>query len=374
MTDSGDSFFVDYCFSAGSQSEAEDKASGIAVEQSAELPVETVPRHLLDYVGTVEELQEQEEAGNRWKAKIFFKKEIVSGDTVQFLNVVFGNVSIKPGVQVTGLDPGFLSTLFSGPNHGIDGIRERLSAPKRPLSCTALKPIGSSSEELARIATEFAGGGIDIIKDDHGLANQSLADFKSRVQSCVPAIRDAENLSGKKTLYFPNITGTFRELTERAEFAAQHGADGFLISPQLTGLYSVSELAAMFPDMPIMAHPAFSGPYTIHKHSGFAPSVYFGMLWRALGADCVIYPNAGGRFSYHVDECNEINRMCRSNDLQMKRSFPVPAGGIDRNSLQKWMDEYGADTLFLIGGSLYKHPKGLTVAAREFQTKLSEYE
>jgi len=369
---SGDSFFVEYSFSAKSKTEAEVNALGIAVEQSAELPLETVPQHLLDYIGSVDELTQLDES--HWKAKIRFKKDLVSGDPLQFLNVVFGNVSIKPGIQVTDLDQQYLSELFPGPNLGIEGIRKRLSAPKRPLSCTALKPVGSSPDELAKIATEFAGGGIDIIKDDHGLVNQSAADFKSRIISCVPAIRDAMEVSGKTTLYFPNITGSYKDLFERAEFAAEYGADGFLLSPQLTGLNSLSELTETFPDMPIMAHPSFSGPYTIHKNAGFTPAVYFGMLWRALGADCVIYPNAGGRFSYSVEECIEMNRKCRREDLKLKTSFPVPAGGINRNSLQQWIEKYGSDTLFLIGGSLYKHPVGLTVAAREFQSKLSEYE
>jgi hypothetical protein len=37
---------------------------------------------------------------------------------------------------------------------------------------TALKPMGSTTAELAKMAYDFAKGGIDIIKDDHGLADQ----------------------------------------------------------------------------------------------------------------------------------------------------------------------------------------------------------
>lgn len=365
-----DTFYVTYQFSAHSYNEAENEASQIAVEQSAELPYETIPEKLHHYVGTVENLRKLHE--HRWESKICYNIEIVNGDPVQFLNVIFGNVSIKPGIKISGLDRTYLSGLLPGPKFGINGVRELLNEPDRPLSCTALKPVGSSPKELAALAGEFSSGGIDVIKDDHGLANQTMADFKTRIKYCVDAIRHGEQGTGKKTLYFPNITGSHDEVLSRYELARHLGADGVLMAPQLTGLNTLSELATSEIDLPVMTHPAFSGPFTIHHNSGFEPSVYFGSLWRAFGADCIIYPNAGGRFSYTVQQCLDINMECRNSELALRRSFPVPAGGVDRNSIETLMRDYGSDTLFLIGGSLYKHPKGLKSAAKEFQSTLTD--
>jgi ribulose-bisphosphate carboxylase large chain len=283
---------------------------------------------------------------------------------------MFGNISIKPTIRITDFDPGSLASLFPGPMFGIDGIRSLTSVYERPLSCTALKPLGSSPDTLAGIAFEAALGGIDIIKDDHGLANQPMARFESRVKHSVSAIKKAEQKTGKKTLYFPNITAQFEDLIQRAELALEYGADGLLISPQLTGLSALAYLARSSLELPIMAHPAFSGPFTIHPLSGIAPDVYFGKLWRALGADSVIYPNAGGRFSYTLDQCHSINSACRGEFANCRSAFPAPGGGIDRHTVADWKGRYGNDTIFLIGGSLYLHPGGMKKAAAEFQQSL----
>lgn len=369
---SGNEFYVTYQFAADNEPEAEIKAKDIAIEQSAELPYETIPAELKSFVGRVSSIEQI--GSNRWESSIRFKKELVAGDPLQFLNVIFGNVSIKPGIQITDLDRSYLSDLLPGPAIGIQGIREQLDAHARPLSCTALKPLGSSTENLAGLAEQFASGGIDIIKDDHGLANQPMAKFKSRVDECAQAIRKGVQLSGKKTLYFPNITGTPNQVMQRVQIAEQLGADGVLISPQLTGLNSLIDIARSQTGLPVMAHPAFSGPYTIHKTSGFKPGIFYGLLWRAFGADCIIYPNAGGRFSYTLEECLNINKECRSTDLNLRTALPVPAGGIDRNSLALWIEKYGENTLFLVGGSLYQHPEGLCGAAQEFQQKLTHHD
>lgn len=367
---SADTLSVTYEFTAHSQTEAEKTAGDIALEQTAELPAETIPPDLLKYVGTPKNVTRVSD--QRWSCSISYRNAVVGDDILQFLNVLFGNISIKPDIKVTDFQLDGIRSIFPGPQFGIEGIRKLISASGRSLSCTALKPMGSSPEMLANIAFDCASGGIDIIKDDHGLANQPIATFHNRVRSCVASIRKAEQKSGKKTLYFPNITSRFEDLLPRARFAKENGADGLLISPQLTGLAALSSVAESSLELPIMAHPAFSGPYTIHKNSGFAPDVYFGKLWRALGADAVIYPNAGGRFSYSIEQCQKINDTCRSNFEKFRSVFPVPGGGVNRDTVGEWKNKYGNDTIFLIGGSLYQHPEGIKTAVREFQRSVEE--
>jgi ribulose-bisphosphate carboxylase large chain len=365
---SADTFSVQYEFSADSISDAEQIADDIALEQTAELPLEAVPPELRYLIGKPTHLSQLSD--HRFSCSVIYSAEVVGNDILQFLNVMFGNVSIKPNIKITDFDLGACANLFPGPAYGIDGIRNLLSAQSRALSCTALKPVGSSPEALADIASKATLGGIDIIKDDHGLANQHAATFQDRVDRCVQSIRDAEQISGKKTLYFPNITSRFEELMQRAELAKELGADGLLISPQLTGLSALATLAESSLDLPVMAHPAFSGPYTINQNSGISPDIYFGKLWRALGANSVIYPNSGGRFSYSIEECQSINARCRESFKNFKPIFPVPGGGINRDSVSDWKKRYGNDTIFLIGGSLYLHPDGMEAAVREFQESI----
>ncbi|MFO7846170.1 MAG: RuBisCO large subunit C-terminal-like domain-containing protein [Balneolaceae bacterium] len=364
----GDSFSITYTFSANGQDEAMLIARNISLEQTAELPEDAIPDSLKSYTGRVSPLQEME--NGTWNCTITYPCEVAGGEITQFINVLFGNISLKPGIRITSVNPGKLLPLFPGPKMGLEGIRKRMGATKRPLSCTALKPMGATSNYLANTAYLFSAGGIDIIKDDHGLANQPMSVFKDRVEKCVRAVQKGSRESGKRSLYVPNITADSSTLMKRAEFAFENGADGFLIAPQITGLAELARVSAAFPNVPVIAHPAFSGPYTINRNSGFTPEFYYGYFWKALGADAVIYPNAGGRFSFSTDTCLEINRMCRTDHPGIGRAFPVPGGGISRDTIPALVKSYGNDTIFLIGGSLYQHPEGLLEAAKEFRDYL----
>jgi ribulose-bisphosphate carboxylase large chain len=56
---------------------------------------------------------------------------------------------------------------------------------------------GSSTAALAEMAYQLALGGIDVIKDDHGLANQTWSPFEQRVTACCAAVAKANQETGK---------------------------------------------------------------------------------------------------------------------------------------------------------------------------------
>jgi ribulose-bisphosphate carboxylase large chain len=364
-----DHFWVRYRIVAESESAARNVARRICVEQSVEMPPGAVPDQAQKFVAIPGEVNS--EAAGIWRVDIQFLKDLVSGDPVQFLNVIYGNISLLPGIRVADIDAVFLEELFAGPAFGTEGIRNKLNVYSRPLSCTALKPIGLSAGELAHLALKFSSGGLDVIKDDHGLADQKTAPFSERVSACVRAIRKGEQVSGKRTLYFPNITSNGPETLRRYHQAADLGADGVVVCPQLCGWGMLSKLAAEN-RLPMMAHPAFSGSLVAQNSHGIDPSLLYGTLWRAMGADIAVYPNTGGRFSLTSEQCLAINRKCRE-AVGFKPSLPAPGGGISRDTLSQWVERYERDTLFLIGGSLYEHPAGIETAAREFQQALENY-
>lgn len=366
-----DSFSATYQLVASSRDEAERTASNLCIEQSVEMPLDAVPVHVRNSIATLKSLNQTEEG--IWTANVSYPKLLVDGDRTQFLNVLFGNSSIQQNVKLIDVENSYLNEILPGPSFGISGIRKGLNVNDRPLSCTALKPVGLSPSDLAERAYQFSRGGIDIIKDDHGLANQGSASFYSRVASCVRAVKKGEDISGKRTLYFPNITCSPSKVIERYKTAHDLGADGVVISPQLSGLEILSELAKIG-EIPLMAHPAFSGSFVIHSNQGISAAFYYGKLWRSFGADAVIYPNAGGRFSFTIDECKDINNSCRSEIGVFNKSFPTPGGGINRDSVNHWMKQYGNDTIFLIGGSLYQHSGGIEASTKEFQQNLKNYE
>lgn len=357
-------FTLTYRVQAESEHEAEQIAHHIRTEQSVEMPLPSVPKSAEHSIAELISVKPSK-VEDLWAVKISFPTSIIDGDITQLMNVLFGNISLLPGIKIVDADDHLFSSFNQGPAFGIDGIRTILGKKKEAMSCTALKPIGLTESELAERAFSFSKAGIDIIKDDHGLTNQSEATFKRRVKACVEAIRKGELHSGKKTLYFPNITSNPIDIEQKFREAIDLGADGVLLSPQLTGLEALSSLAKL-QLVPIMAHPAFSGSYVIHETHGFTPEFYYGKLWRALGADCIIYPNAGGRFGYSVDTCLALNHQLRTDFCSFKPSLPSPAGGINLDSIPGLLNRYGNDISYLVGGSLYNHKDGIEMATVEF--------
>jgi ribulose-bisphosphate carboxylase large chain len=367
MNRSPSRFDIVYQIVASTENEARDKAEKASVEQSVEMPLHAVPEQAKTSVPKLTSLKAI--ANNLWQATVSFPYLLIGDDIIQFLNILYGNISLYSDIKVTDVSNEILDALFSGPAFGVDGIRKLTGVISRPLSCTALKPIGLTPKELAERAELFANGGIDIIKDDHGLTNQPSAIFEARTKACTEAVRRAVDKTGKQTLYFPNVTTHAGTALERVEMALENGAHGILICPQLTGLSVISEIRTRF-GCPIMAHPSFSGSLVTHKTSGISMSLYYGKIWRSLGADAVIFPNPGGRFPFSRNECVELHNTLTDKTFPFQPAFPVPAGGIQLSSVEDFKHLYGNETIFLIGGSLYEHPDGIETATRIFQETL----
>ena len=340
---------------------AAEQARDIAFEQTVELPADAVPSEVAARVaGRVESVEAI--ARGRSRAVISFDPGAVCGDLPQLLNLLFGNISLKAGILITGVEwPDDLLAALSGPRLGIAGLRELTGARGRPLLCTALKPLGLSAPRLAQLAHGFARAGIDLIKDDHSLADQTTAPFRERVERCQEAVARANGETGGNTLYFPNVTSVPSVMSERAGAARRAGCRGVVVNALPAGLGAVGAIAAT--GLAIMSHPSLAGAF-FHSDHGIAPEVLLGDLFRVAGSDAVIYPNVGGRFTFSEATCAAINARLRGPLGPLPPSFPVPAGGIDAARVPHWIERYGADTIFLIGGSLYAQPDPTTAAER----------
>lgn len=365
-----ETFEITYKVTVSEDEQIDEKIEGICLEQSVELPRSVLTNEVETKV-VGEPVSNQPAGDGLYDVAIRWPFKNTGGDISQFLNILYGNISLQEGIRITGASWERLNgRLFQGPAFGIPGMRDLAGIPSRALSATALKPLGSTPGEIADLCYRFAAGGIDIIKDDHGITNQGYAPYRERVRACVEAIGKAAEETGKKSLYFTHITALAADSIQRYEEAAELGADGVLICPHIAGVETMHRLARIDLSLPVIAHPAFSGGLTTHKQQGLTPDFLYGELWRALGADFVIYPNTGGRFSFSVEECKAINRAARDESLPFKSSFPMPGGGIDRSTVPKWLETYGTDTVFLLGSSLYEHPDGIRNAAEELSELL----
>lgn len=361
-------FVVTYRVVADSVATARARALDIALEQTVEIPRDVVPNGFVEdeILGRVEAVEPRDGNGNVFLANISYSNVNCGGDFLQLLNIIFGNSSIKTGIRAEALQLNAgLADLVPGPRFGRAGLRAITGVKTGPLLMSAIKPIGLSTLELADIAHRFALGGMDMIKDDHGLVDQSTSPFADRVRACVDAIAEANASTGGKTTFIPNITGTASGFVERAYFAKRTGAGGVLVAPALQGYAAIHELARD-PEfnLPIISHPTFSGANVIAADNGFSHAFYFGQLQRLMGIDAVVYPNFGGRFGFSVGECESIVSGCMSEFGDLKPILPAPGGGMSIEKAPGMAEVYGKDVIYLIGGALLRENSDLPGACR----------
>ena len=341
------------------ESESRARAEALAAEQSVEMPASAIgdQRVLNEVVARVESITPR---GQHFEVVLGIAPATTGNEASQLVNMLFGNCSLQPEIELVDVafPPGF-EKAFPGPRFGIAGIRTITGVQGRPLTCTALKPLGSSVGQLAELARKFARAGIDVIKDDHGIANQSFAPFVERVPAVQKAVAEANRETGGRTVYAPTFSGGGHSLVEQTRIAKDCAVKIGLAAPMLIGLPAFVELQVDF-DVPIIAHPAFGGA------SRIAPAVLLGKLFRLFGADATIFPNHGGRFSYSRETCMAIASAARDPWHHVRPTLPVPAGGMSLERVDEMTATYGADTMLLIGGALLSAGDKLEAKTRDF--------
>jgi len=319
----------------------------MAVEQSVEMPLAAIDDEtvLSDIVGAVEDIADL--GGGLFEVRIGLATATVGHDAGQFLNMLFGNTSLHDDVVLWDVAvPNTLAEAFGGPRHGLAALRQRLRLHGRALTGSALKPQGLPPERLGLLAEHLARGGLDFIKDDHGLADQDYSRFAGRVRACATGVARGVRATGHPTRYIPSVTGDLDQMRAQATLAREEGLDCLMVAPMISGFPAVQALVRDFPEMAFFAHPSLGGAARI------APELLIGSLFRLIGADAVIFPTYGGRFGYSPDTCRRLAANARRTGDGMRAALPVPAGGIGLERVRELLDFYGEDTMLLIGGSL----------------------
>jgi ribulose-bisphosphate carboxylase large chain len=331
---------------AGNSSEIAARAEALLLEQTVELSRAAASDAWVreNIVGEVLSIEPRESGG--FAVTIAQPLRTTALDPAQFLNVAFGNSSLQPDVKLAGIEPpdDFFKT-FKGPRFGAEALREKLGARRRALTATALKPMGLPPEKLAALAYALTVAGIDVIKDDHGLADHDFCPFELRVELCQRAVAKANAETGGRTIYAPNLIGSPASIHRQFAFAREAGVGAVLLAPMLVGPALLHELAGAAA-LPIIAHPAFGGSEWI------APEVLFGDIFKWFGADASIYPHLGGRFSYSRETCLSLAARLNASVHGLKPALPVPAGGIKTSRVREVLTFYGVNTMLLVGGSL----------------------
>lgn len=341
----------------------EQRARAVAVEQSVEMPVEAIDDKgvLADIVGEVQQIADLGQ--DVFEVRVGLAVATTGPEPGQLLNMLYGNSSIHEDVTLWDAEfPEDLLHAFPGPSRGLDGLRHRVGAVGRAMTCSALKPQGLPPEKLAQIAQRMAEGGIDFIKDDHGLADQAYSPFAKRVAAVAAGLRK----TGRKTCYLPSLSGNLDQMRAQVGQAQEEGLDFVLIAPMIAGLATFHALVHDFPKMGFMTHPAMAGAARI------APPFLLGKLFRLMGSDATVFPNHGGRFGYSPETCRALAEACRRPYGGRRPSVPVPAGGMTADRIDEMLSFYGPDTMLLIGGALLQARQRLAEAAAAFTKRVAQ--
>ncbi len=354
--------------------EAEAAARSICIEQTVEFPEDLIEseevRRVFGRVRTLEQI-----GPNSFEAVIDYPAVVAGDELTQLINVLFGNISLVPGICLRSFElPPSLLEVFRGPRFGRQGMRTLLGVPERPLLASAIKPMGLSPAALAEQAFQLALGGMDLIKDDHGLTDQVFCPYAERVERCAEAIERANERTGRRCLYFPNVTAPADRVMDRAHHARRAGAGGLVISPGLTGLDTMRRLANEDElALPILSHPSFQGAFVISSpRSGMGHGAIFGQLNRVAGADATIFPSYGGRFSFTEEECRDLVDGTERPMGSIAPIFPAPAGGMNLGRVPELLDFYGSEVILLIGGDLHRHGESLADGCRKFAEQIQK--
>lgn len=213
---------------------------------------------------------------------------------------------------------------FLGPKFGDEGIRNilRKNNPNTPLVALLLKPnTGQPSEHYARLAKEAALAGADYIKEDELQFNHSVCPLIDRVKKIVAALKEAEQITGQKVMYAPNITaGSQKQMIENAERVVELGASAVMINVIHVGLDSLRVLREADIGVPIHVHRAGHDNYS---RGDIGIDLYvLSKMFRLGGADLIHTGPVFGNL-YNPEGIIKNVRALTDDWFYFKKGFPI---------------------------------------------------
>lgn len=282
------------------------------------------------------------------------------------MSTIAGNVLGQGGIRLVDIQlPEKVSSQFTGPILGTEGIRRILNVYDRPIVGAILKPcIGVEPDVSANGALKAALGGAEVIKDDELLSDPDYSPMIKRVATVMEYLKDAGK--DKSVLYAVNITGL--DLLDRAKRAIEAGANAIMVNYQALGWGMVEHLVRTLQaeeiSIPIFGHCAGVGAYYRSKTNGISTSLALGKLPRLIGMDMpLVYPDSG-RFGISTDEMIETHSMIIAPLGKVKPALTTIAGGVHPGTIEYLMKTLGNDTILMAGGGIYGHPMGPQAGAK----------
>lgn len=301
--------------------------------------------------------------------KIAYPVELFEPENMpQLLSDVAGNVFGMKEIENLRVKDikypvGYIRT-FMGPAFGIEGIRDYFEEKKRPLLGTIIKPkVGLSPDEHAKVAFEAWVGGVDIVKDDENLTDQAFNPFQERVVKTIMMKRKAEDITGKRKQYVPNISAPTTDMMSRAEFVKVQGGSAVMMDVLTVGFSGVQHVRNQNMGLILHGHRAMHGAFTHNTRHGIA-MLPIAKASRLCGIDQLHTGTIVGKMEGGKEEVQEINKAMRKEWGGIKTTMPIASGGVHPGLLPKMIELIGTEVIINLGGGIHGHPEGTRAGAK----------
>jgi len=327
---------------------------------------------------------------NKDLVKIAYPIELFEkGNMSQIMSSIAGNIFGMKAVDGLRLEdihwPKKLINSFKGPAFGMKGA-QKLFKTTRTLTATVPKPkVGYYPNEHAKLAFEAWAGGIDLLKDDENLSNQSFNRFDKRLELSMKMRDKAEQLTGEKKSYLINITAETNEMIKRMELVKKSGNEYIMIDTLTAGWAATQTICNKAREMGLLVHGhrAFHSTFDRNPLHGVSMKVICEVA-RLQGID-QLHVGAMGKLVGGKDEVrtnfeksslmqnNEENLMLSQDWGNIKPMFSVASGGLHPGILKPVFDLLGTQIIIQVGGGIHSHPGGTREGAKAVRESIDAY-
>jgi ribulose-bisphosphate carboxylase large chain len=254
-----------------------------------------------------------------------------------------------------------------GPAFGVEGTRKLIGGSNGAFIGTIVKPnVGLSEPEYRQTIRELACAGIDLIKDDELMSDPEYLPLETRVRVAMEEIRDAEQMTGQRTMYAFNITGDLAGLRHRHDVVVKAGGTCVMLNVPVMGLPALAWLRS-FSEVPIHGHRAGLAASMRHPALGVSYQAWQ-QLARLAGADHIHVSGLRSKF-YESDDEVAANIAALQQPLG-HTVIPVPAlsSGQNVHTPEPTFKAVGnIDVMMLAGGGIAAHPDGPGAGVRSLR-------
>ncbi|MEF8801125.1 MAG: type III ribulose-bisphosphate carboxylase [Halolamina sp.] len=287
----------------------------------------------------------------------------------QVLSCIAGNILGMKAVEAIRLEdcdwPEPLTTSFPGPQFGTDVRTEIFDAPDRPITATVPKPkVGLTTEQHVQVAEDAYYGGIDLLKDDENLTDQSFNPFSNRLTQSLNVRDMAEEATGEKKSYLVNVTADLPRMLDRVDEAAVQGCEYVMVDVVTCGwsaVQAVRERCAQH-GLAIHAHRAMHAAFDRVPTHGVSMRV-IAQVARLCGVDH-IHTGTADLGKLANEDTVGINEWLYSDLYGLNDVLPMASGGLHPGLIPELVDRCGINIGIQAGGGIHGHPDGTRDGAK----------